>query len=65
MLQAFENPGVGAYSEESRDFMFFMRFGPRGSFYGQSSSGGQNLDVEKFQFQIISKPFDRSTSYMV
>ena len=28
-------------------------------------SCGQNLDVEKFQFQIISKPFDRSTSYLV
>ena len=39
-----------------------MRFGPRRSFY-KKSSGGQNLYHENFQFQIISKPFDRSTSY--
>ena len=29
------------------------------------ASCGQNLHVEKFHFQIISKPFDRSTSYLV
>ena len=29
------------------------------------ASCGQYLDVEKFQFQIISKPFDRSPSYLV
>ena len=43
---------------------FFMGFGPRRSFY-EKSSGGQNLDVENFQFQITSKPFDQSTSYLV
>ena len=52
-------------------FSFFMCFGPRRSFYEKSSgvrrpaSCGQNFNVEKFRFQIISKPFDRSTSYLV
>ena len=29
------------------------------------ASCGQNFNQEKFRFQIISKPFDRSTSYLV
>ena len=59
------------FFEKPRNFQFFMCFGPRRSFYEKSSgvwrpaSCGQNLHVEKFQLQIISKPFDRSPSYLV
>ena len=59
------------FFEKPRNFQFFMCFGPRRSFYEKSSgvrrlaSCGQNFNQEKFRFQIISKPFDRSTSYLV
>ena len=56
------------FCEKPRNFMFIMRFGPRRSFYEKKSlpaSCGQNLNVKKFQFQIISKPFDRSTLCLI
>ena len=45
---------------------FFMRLDPGDHFTkSRPASCGQNLHVEKFHFQIISKPFDRYTSYLV
>ena len=54
------------FFEKPRNFMFFMCFGPRRSFYEKSSGVRRTkLGRWKFQFQIISKPFDRSPSYLV
>ena len=54
------------FFQGTKNFMFFMRFGSRQSFFEKLSSLlPPKFKLAKFQFQIISKPFDRSTSYLV
>ena len=54
------------FFEKPRNFMFLCVLEPGDHFTkSRPASCGQNFNQEKFRFQMISKPFDRSTSYLV
>ena len=52
------------FFSNQRNFMIVMLFGPRRSFH-KKSSGDENFNLEKFQFQMIWKRFDWSPSNLV
>ena len=64
MFLSISVKNVFFFFRKTNIFYAFYAFGPMRSFYEKLSSG-QNFNLEKFQFQIISKPFDQSTSYFV
>ena len=57
------------FSSISKKFYVFYAFWTQAIILRKAirrpASCGQNFKVEKFQFQIISKPFDQSTLYLL
>ena len=55
------------FFEKPRNFLVFLCVLDPGDHFTKSrpASCGKIFNQEKFHFQIISKPFDRSTSYLV
>ena len=49
----------------NQEILCFLCVLDPGRHFTKKASSGQNLNLEKFQFQIISLPLYRSTSYLV